>query len=116
MLSKDDETKSHLLATIFDTKNIHLVSNEHLYMAEKLMPILCFKNVPYYIYKSMGKMKLAKAWKGTGDILSIHWKILAFVNRTCITYKSKFVLNCVHSHKKNIDLITNNNNRDPMDY
>lgn len=104
MLSKDDETKSYLLATISDTKYIHLVSNGHLYIAEKLMPILCFKNVLYYIYTSMGKMKLAKAWKGTEDILSIHWKILAYINRTCTTHKSKFVLNCVNSHKKNTDL------------
>ena len=42
-----------------------------------------------------GGMKLDQARKETGDLSSIHWKTLVYVNRTCVTHRSKLYSLCL---------------------
>lgn len=102
----------YLLCTIFDIKYIHLGSNEHLYIAKTFVPQEC---ILLYLQK-YGEIKLAEAWKGIGDILSIHWKILVYVNRTCVPREVNCIPMCllILTKKEQIWLLIITTTKDPM--
>lgn len=101
-----------MLSTIFDIKYIHLGSNEHLYIAKTFVLQEC---ILLYLQK-YGEIKLAEAWKGIGDILSIHWKILVYVNRTCVSREVNCIPMCllILTKKEQIWLLLITTTKDPM--